>query len=443
MDSLFSDKQSPINIIREVFGYIHRFKNEVFVLKIEDDLLTTPLFPILVKDIVLIKNMGIKVILVPGAKTSIDQVLTTYKEPILSENNIRITTDKAMPLVKLGASNVTNKMLTLLSENGAHGVSGNWVKAHAIGIIEGLDFQNTGCVESIKTSVIDNLLINNLIPIIPNIGWNAIGKPYNISSNELAVTIASSMKASKLFFISKKKGIAAIPHCKVANLEVRTCGVFSSIELSLAERLVQLHSHELDSYSSEIITHAIKACKMGVNRVHVIDGSYDGILLQEIFSTTGQGTMFHGNVHKHIRKAQPEDISEILHVMNPYVKKGVLIQRTAEEIGEKLSSYYVYHVDDALHGCGAITFHPGSSAEIEAIVVDPHYSGKGTGKKIIRFLMGKARKQYKKSIFILTTQSGDYFMNLGFTLGSMDDLPEERKKTYNPQRKSKILTINL
>src|SRR5690606_33549016 len=173
----------PMQDIREVFGYLRRYRDQVFVLKIDDHLMGRPLFSLLIKDIVLLQKVGIRVILVPGAKYSIDKVLKTYRVSSPIKDDVRITSEEAMPLVKLGASNVTNVLISLLTENGANGVVGNWVRARAIGVLNGLDYQHTGRVEKVDVALINNMLEDQLIPIVPNIGWNMVGRDYNLSSN--------------------------------------------------------------------------------------------------------------------------------------------------------------------------------------------------------------------------------------------------------------------
>ncbi|MBF0430399.1 MAG: amino-acid N-acetyltransferase [Fibrobacteria bacterium] len=439
MDSSYSLHHSSNSIIREVFRYIHRFKNKVFVLKIDDDLIDTPLFSLLVKDIVLIQKMGIKTILVPGTKNSIDQVLNAYGTHTDSHEDVRITTEEAMPLVKLGASNVSNFLLTLLSENGAHGVLGNWVRARELGVINGLDYLCTGKVESISIDVINNLMEDDLIPIISNIGWSAVGKSYNISSSELAVSLATSIRATKLFFIGRHKGIPAVPDCQLGDVYLRDCGVFSTLNLNQGELLLKYHEKDLGRVNAEFVRHAINACSAGVARVHFIDGSQEGILLQEIFSTTGHGTMFHTNIYANIRKGRSEDIAEILQIMQAYVDKDILIPRTTQEISGKLENLYVYEIDDGVHGCCTLTLHSESMAELEALVVDDHYCGRGIGKKLVSFVLETAKQKNLKQAFVLTTQSSDFFMNLGFRIASKDILPEAKKRVYNKNRNSKIL----
>ncbi len=433
----------PVQDIREVFGYLTRHKGQVFVLKLEDNLMDKPLFSLLVKDIVLIQKVGIKVVLVPGAKHSINKVLKTYKVASKSKDEVRITSDEAMPLVKLGASNVVNALISLLSENGAHGVVGNWVRARAIGVLDGVDYQNTGRVEKVNVQLVDNMLNDGLIPIVPNIGWNAVGKDYNLSSNELAVETAKALGASKLFFIGLNPGISIVPDCGFVEAGEIGTGYFSNLDLEEASLLLRDYGKYLSSEHRELTSLAVNATRYGVDRVHIINGAQDGILLKEIFSSSGHGTMFYANHYDKIHPASVQDIPEILRIMQPYVDRGVLVQRTAESLGEDIEKYYVYKVDDSLHGCGALSVYSNHSAELEALVVDQNHSGHGTGRKLVSFILDKARKMGLKSVFLLTTQSSDFFMRNGFREAPISVLPPERQNSYNRSRNSRVFSINI
>ena len=291
--------------IREVFGYLRRYRNQIFVLKIDDILLNKPLFSLLVKDIVLLQQAGIGVVLVPGAKHSIDKVLKTYRVDSHMHGDVRITTEEAMPLVKLGASNVTNVLISLLSENGAHGVVGNWVRARAIGVLNGVDYKHTGRVEKVDVQLLRNMLDDRLIPIVPNIGWNLVGKDYNLNSSELAVAVAKALKATKLFFIGSESGVPVVPEAEFADAGERASGFFSNLDIEEGGVLLSRFEGSLRSEHREIVALALDACASGVDRVHLVDGSQDGILLQEVFSSTGRGTMFYANQYDKIRPAQP------------------------------------------------------------------------------------------------------------------------------------------
>lgn len=429
--------------IREVFGYLRRYRSQVFVLKIDDALLDKPLFSLLVKDIVLLQQAGIGVVLVPGAKHSIDKVLKAYKVDSRHHGDIRITTEEAMPLVKLGASNVTNVLMSHLSENGACGVVGNWVRARAVGVVGGVDYRHTGRVEKVDVGLLRNMLEDRLIPIVPNIGWNLVGKDYNLNSSELAVAVAKALKASKLFFIGADTGVPVVAEADFADAGERASGYFSNLDLEEGGILLSRFETHLKSEHREIVALALDACASGVDRVHLVDGSQDGILLQEVFSSTGHGTMFYANQYDKIRPARPEDLAEIMRIMQPYVDAGVLVQRTAEEVAAELDNFSLYKIDDTLHGCAALRSYPGGAAEIYALVVDSNYTGQGTGHKIVSYLISKARKAGAKSVFLLTTQTSDFFMRNGFREADLAALPPERRATYNPGRNSRILSVPL
>ena len=203
MDKSKLKEQSEI--IRQAFGYIDRFKNELFVIKIDDILISNPLFPMLIKDLVLLHRMGIRIILVPGARTRIDEVLKTYNVSCSTVNGIRISPPESIPFIKMAAFDVSNNLMTMLAECEAHAVIGNWVRARSIGVRNGINYQSSGTVERLQIDILNNVLEDGLIPIFPNIGWSGKGKPYNLSSNELALTLSIELKAAKLFLLPTRR----------------------------------------------------------------------------------------------------------------------------------------------------------------------------------------------------------------------------------------------
>jgi amino-acid N-acetyltransferase len=431
--------EGSIQAIREVFGYLRRYHDQVFVIKLDDALMGRPLFPLLVRDIVLLHETGIRVVLVPGAKTSIGAVLAKYGVKTRAVDGVRVTSSEAMPLVKLGASNIANALLSLLSENEAHGVVGNWVRARAVGVVKGVDYKHTGRVEKINTELMRGMLDDGLIPIVSNIGWNSVGQDYNLNSSELAVEVARALKATKLFFVGEQPGIPVVPGCRFAEPEEIRSGQFSNLDRKEGEALLRDFPSALKPAGRELIALALRALGGGVERVHVVGGARDGILLQEVFSSAGQGTMFYLDDYDHVHPAQASDIPEILRIMQPYVDEGVLVQRTAEDLARDLDHYTVYKVDDVLHGCGALKPIGPGAAELLALVVDPAYAGRGTGGKIVDYLVQKARKAGIKKVFLLTTQTSDFFLRMGFKEAPVTALPPARRKTWNPTRNSRVL----
>jgi amino-acid N-acetyltransferase len=189
----------------------------------------------------------------------------------------------------------------------------------------------------------------------------------------------------------------------------------------------------------ELLARGYEACRSGVKRVHIIDGRVEGILLKEIFSNRGFGTMIYSNQYENIRQMQHKDIPFVLSIMEDAVEDGCLVPRTAAYLEEKINDYFVYEVDGTLHGCGALHSFSNKTAEISSIAVDGSYTNLGIGNKIVAFLIESASKLKMKTVFVLTTQTSDWFDKLGFTEGTLDDLPAERRETYDKSRNSRIM----
>jgi amino-acid N-acetyltransferase len=386
--------------------------------------------------------MGIRIVLVPGAKTRIDEVLAAYNMNSKTVNNIRISPPEAIPFIKMAAFDVSNTVMTMLAANNTNAVIGNWVRAKSIGVLKGVDFQNSGAVERLQIDIIRNVLEEGLIPIFPNIGWNAKGKPYNLSSNELAYTISSELKAAKLFFITDFGGIIAKDMIVPDNVYVTSEGFIAQLTVDEAKKILSANKNTPANQSLELVSLAHRACLGGVQRVHIIDGRVEGMLLKEIFSNRGFGTMIYANQFENIRPMQFTDIADVLRMMQPLIDKEILVARTAEQLEATLTDYCVYEVDGTVHGCGALHVY-GKQAEIAGIAVDAPYNNLGIGEKIVSYCREKAVQKKLTRVFVLTTQSADWFLKLGFTETTFESLPAERKLTYNKKRKSLILAQKL
>jgi amino-acid N-acetyltransferase len=440
------DKQKlkeQVETIRQAFGYINRFKNETFVIKIESSLISHPFFPILIKDIALLHHIGIKIVLVPGAKTRIDEVLS--KEGIVCKtiDNIRISPPEAIPFIKMAAFDVSNKIMTMLSESNTNAVIGNWVRARGIGVRNGIDFQSSGLVEKLQKDIINNVLQDGLVPIFPNIGWNAQGKPYNLSSNELAFTLSNELKAAKLFFITDFGGIVAKDFIVPKGVYVSSDGFVSQLTVDEVKKFLDANVKTRNRGVMELASMAYRACHNGVSRVHIIDGRVEGMVLKEIFSNRGFGTMIYANQFENIRSMAHSDIPEVLQLMQPSIDEGVLVSRTEQDMEDRLADYNVYEVDGTIHACGALHLFGNRQAEIAGVAVDETYANLGIGRKLIEYLITKAIKLKVKQAFVLTTQSADWFSQFGFTKASIKDLPKERQASYNMKRNSLILTYKI
>ena len=433
------------SFIREVFSYVSRFKGQLFILKIEDDLMEHPLFPVLIRDITLLHKLGIKVLIVPGTRKSIDRQLKAWELESRFHEGVRLTSEEALPLVEQASLGAAQRIMSHLTASGCHGIQGNWVSARSLGVISGVDYMRTGKIDRIQKDILEHLLAEDYIPILPPIGWNKLGFAYNISSTELATELCKYLEVGKLFFITKECGIKAKDiktGKRTASLALTDSGLVSALDIEQAKEILDLNP-QLDYGQVDYLNNAIAACKAGAKRVHLINGETQGSVLQEVFSARGDGTMVYANQYSTIRKATVEDIPDIVRIMQDYIAKGYLIPRTSEMILEKLSDYIVYGIDNAIHGCGALHAFEDNSAEIAAIAVATNYRKAGIGEAVVKYLIELGKLKGYKKLFLLTTQAPDWFYTFGFKTGSIQDLPESKRQKYNTARNSRILIMDL
>jgi amino-acid N-acetyltransferase len=430
------NEKNDIEVIREVFTYISRFRAKSFVLKIDNDIIDYQYFPILLKDLSILHKSGIKIIIVPGARNRIDDVLNQYNIKSNFHNGIRITNPEMISFVNMAAFDVSNKIMTGLSGNNVNAIVGNWVRAKSLGIIDGIDLMNSGTVEKIQTEPLLKVMENSFIPIFPCIGWNSRGIPYNISSDELAVSISERIGAEKLFFIGSDPVLESDKYEFPERTGISHDGRISRMDLDTADMFLKLNKNKKEELSR--VTRAQNAVKRGVRRVHILNGKTKGCLLEEIFSNLGVGTMIHGNEFEKIRKMEDTDIPGILRIMEPFIFDGTILLRDRQALLDQKDKFFIYETDGVIHACASLTEYPEGIGEIAAVAVDQNYIKLGIGSILINYLIDRASKAGMKNIFILTTKTSDWFESLGFKPGDFSDLPEIKQKNYDHDRKSKV-----
>ena len=436
--------------IRDVIRYIKRFKNATVVIYLDDDIIDSPLFVSHIRDIALIHQAGLRVIIVPGARKKIDAVLSQNNISWTYQKGIRITSSEAMPLIKNAAFDAANVVMTSLAGENLTAVIGNWVRARGKGVLSGVDYGTAGEIDKLDDETIKTILNSGFIPIFPCIGWSLNGKPYNISSSQLSAQIATHLHADKLFFLLPNAELSekyfAIP--KNVGLSPEGCIPAMNLEevddfLNSNELTVQDDSNEQKPKILSMLQLAKKAVESGVTRVHILNGSIEGTLPCEIFSDLGSGTMIYKSNYGKFRAMRREDISAVLSLMRPFVKKEILLPRNESQMESEYNDFIVYELDGAVRACAALHIYDRTQAEIAALAVDETCAHIGIGPKMIEYLIEKAKTVSIESVFILTTQTADWFEKQGFVPDKIESLPEKRRKLWNPQRGSKLFRLNL
>jgi amino-acid N-acetyltransferase len=430
--------------IRDVIRYIKKFRGSTIVIRVDDDVADSSLFAGHMHDLALLQETGIRIVIVPGAANHISKVLDAYGVEWRMEGGVRVTNEEGINFIKMAAFDISNRIMTRLAAERITAVIGNWVRARGRGVIDGVDYGSAGVVDKIQLESLTAALDDGFIPILPCVGWTSTGKPYNISSTELAVATAVALKAEKLFFMGigatisldtyrMPENAALSPEGRLAAISVEDIATF--IELNKDVTNPVCPTYEL----ADLLAQGRDACMRGVTRAHILDADIDGVIPAEIFSDLGSGTMIYRSDYGTFRAMTRDDIPAILSLMNPFVEKGILLPRTSEELEQQASDYTVYEIDGGIRACAALHGYPENMGEIAGIAVDEAYAHMGIGPKIMEILINRGRDAGFDSVFVLTTQTADWFERFGFKTCEIDLLPSKRKEKWTKKRGSRML----
>ncbi|TFH05165.1 MAG: amino-acid N-acetyltransferase, partial [Spirochaetales bacterium] len=375
------------------------------------------------------------------------EILDRYNIETGRYRGVRIANAEAIPFIKMAAFDAANRIMTLLSGHRVNAVIGNWVRARSLGVIDGVDYGEAGAVDRIHVDLLQGVINQGSLPILPCVGWSASGRPYNISSRELATDLSTALGVSKLFFVGELGAITTDHYTVDSGMEATPTGRISRLNIDQAERFLALNGHHDDQAQGdtglELVGLGFKAARGGVERVHIVDGRNEGVILQELFSNLGVGTMVHADQYQSIRGMTRRDVADVYRLMQPLVARGILVNRTEEELHESHDDFVVFETDKMIHGCGALHFYDDHQGEIAGIAVDEKYERYGIGQRIVRFLIEAARRAGLRQVFVLTTQTSDWFEQLGFVPGNLSEVPEAKRQRYDHNRKSRILFVDL
>ena len=420
--------------LRGILQYIPQFREKTFVISVDGAVVTDENFGNILMDIAVLRSLNIRVVLAHGASA---QIKSLGAEQGLTPSNLDgsgITDETTLKLALTAANRLTHEILEGLSANDLRAACTNAIIAHPLGILHGVDHLLTGKVEKVDVELCQKLLDNGIIPVLPPLGFDGDGKTYRVNSDAVALAAAESLKAVKLMFIATQDGI------KVRDQVIRQMPV-ADLESVLAVQKAEVHPEMLSK-----AIYAVAACKAGVPRVHVINGSVEEGLLAEVFTNEGVGTLIYGNEFQQIRRALKKDVRSIMNLTKTSVATDELVKRTRSTIEKQLSNYYIFEIDKNPVACVALHPYPEQSkGELACLYVAPSHENQGIGKKLIQFVENKARESGMSELLTLSTQAFTYFQSKGgFTEGTPEDLPPARREKYDQSgRNSKVLVKKL
>jgi amino-acid N-acetyltransferase len=419
--------------LRGILQYIPRFREKIFVIAVDGAIVTSENFANILLDVAVLRSLSIRVVLVHGAAAQIEVLAKELKVEPSNLDGSGVTDEATLKLALTAANRLTHEILEGLSANDLRAATCNALIAHPLGIIHGQDHLFTGKVERVDVEMLQGLLSQGVVPVVPPLGFDGDGKTYRVNSDAVALEVAKSLNATKLIYITTVDGLICQGQL---------------IQQILVADLDALLANPKNNFAPEIISkaqYASAASAAGVSRVHVINGRVDEALLAEVFSNEGIGTLIYANEYQQIRRAMKKDIRAILALTKNSVATEELIKRTRASLEKTLGDFYIFETDKNPVACVALHQLDQTKGELACLYVSPSHENQGIGRKLIAYAETKARELGMTELITLSTQAFTYFQSKGgFAEGTPDDLPPARREKYEQSgRNSKILIKKL
>lgn len=430
--------------LRDVAPYIHSFRGKTFVIGFAGELVQKGGLEALIQDVAMLHAMGMRIVLVHGSRPQVQEQLDLRKVSSRygtgAMSGYRITDPAALECAKEASGELRLDIEAAFSQGLPNTpmagsrisvISGNFIIARPVGIVDGVDFMHTGLVRKVDSESIAHSLVNNKIVLMSPLGFSPTGQAFNIAYEDVATATAMAVKADKLIFLTEYNGITDLEGELIKEFSLRQLEDHIS-GLTLADADLKV-----------LLQNAIRAIKSGVSRVHLLPHDRDGALLEELFTHDGISTMIAASDIEHLREANLDDVGGILQLIEPLEDEGILVARGRDTIERDITHFSVIEHDRVLFGCAALFSYPNGLGELSCLAVDPQAQESGDGERLLKRIEARAKASGLKKLFVLTTRTEHWFLKRGFVRASVDDLPAERKELYNWERKSMVLTKNI
>jgi amino-acid N-acetyltransferase len=434
--------ESFVHWFRAAAPYIHAFRDRVFVIAFGGEVVHDPAFTGLIHDFNLLESLGVRLVLVHGARPLVEARLKARGIESQFVRGLRVTDAEALACVKEANGVARVEIEALLSQELANSpmagsdirvTTGNFVTAQPVGVIDGIDLQHTGVVRKIDVLGIQRHLENEEIVLMSPVGYSPTGEIFNLSLEDVATSTAIALGAEKLIFLMED-----------------ALGVVDKKGKVLPELTAQEAARVLESNVAQdedamlYLPCAMRACRDKVARCHLINRRNDGALLLELFTREGIGTMVTRDPLESLRRATIDDVGGVLKLIEPLEAEGILVKRGRELLEREIGRFSVLEHDGTIIGCVALyPFPKQKAAELACLAVNPAYQDGGRGERLLKHVEARAKKVGVKDLFVLTTRSTHWFVERDFVETEVEKLPEEKKNLYNYQRRSKVFVKRL
>ena len=439
------DIKQYVNWFRHSTPYINAYRGKVFVILLPGEALAHDNIFNIAHDITLLNSLGVKLVLVHGARPQIDAALEQagikieMKDKVTSQmrSTVRITDAASLEIIKQVVGRLRIDIEAIFSmgliNSPMHGAdltltSGNFVMAKPFGIQNGVDYGLMGEVRKVEVDAIRKQLDNGNIVLLPSLGYSPTGEVFNLTVEDVASATAIALKADKLLIYGEEAGILDQDGERISKLSAEEA-------LALIKQKIETNGIDEELRNLEL---SVKACSATVKRSQVICYEDDGALLIELFTRDGIGTLITQELYEQLRPATIKDVGGILELIEPLEEEGVLVHRSRELLEAEIEQFVVIEREGMIIACGALYPQDSDNGEIACMATHPEYRNNNRGQMVLEQIEKNARKLNLTNLFVLTTKSPHWFVERGFVASSVDELPEKKKSLYNYQRNSKI-----
>ncbi len=432
---------------RAVAPYIHAYRGKTFVVAMAGELIAAGKLNAFVQDLAILHAMGIKLVLVHGFRPQVNEQLAAKGHTSRFSHGLRITDAVALDCAQEAAGQLRFEIEAAFSQGlpntpmanaTVRVVSGNFLTARPVGIVEGVDFMQSGLVRRVDGAAIRRAIDIGAMVLLSPFGFSPTGEAFNLTMEDVATSTAIALQADKLVFMTEIAGIRENPADADSDIDT---------ELALADArrlLTTLPAPAQPTDTAFYLQHCVKACEGGVERSHILPFAKDGALLMEVFTHDGIGTMVVDEKLESLHEATSDDVGGILQLIEPFERDGTLVRRERTEIERDVANYTVIEHDGIIFGCAALYPYPEArTGEMAALTVSPQVQSQGDGERLLKRIEQRARAAGLASIFVLTTRTMHWFIKRGFAPVDPDWLPEARKRKYNWDRRSQVLVKKL
>ena len=426
-----------IDWFQSVAPYIHAFRGKTFVIAFGGEVVADGRFFDLTHDLNLLAALGVRLVLVHGARPQIEEQLKERKQKTRFNAGLRVTDEAALVAAKEASGRLRVEIEALLSMGLPNSpmagadirvASGNFIIAKPLGVLDGIDYMHTGEVRKVDATAMQRRLNDNDLVLVSPLGYSPTGEVFNLALEDVAAATAIALQAEKLIFLMDSVGVKGRRGELLRELTVREAQTrIARGSLSVGD--VRLY-----------LPQAVRACQQGVKRVHLISGHIDDGLLLELFTHKGVGTLLTPDPIETLRPARIADIGGILQLIEPLEAEGILVKRDRRLLEREVSRFVVLEHDGIVVACAALYPFPDERAgELACLAVRPDFRNQGAGEQLLRDIESRARRSKLKRLFVLTTRAEHWFVERGFVETGLEELPGPKRAMYNFQRRSVVM----